>query len=203
MSVSSNISNTTAEAIVVRAALGGNDDNQHIGSYPVNLERRKRPQIGLLRQYKWQNQAKLARVEYPLLTVDALFGNKHNITQILGLAHLDLEGAELDVLGGAHQTIERDRPWLTLETFPRSNRSRHKLLVTHAQETIGYHLQIVDEVCGFPKDCRNMIAIPLEQYTATVQHLLQDPPCAMTLPLKHQGKPPPKRKFLRYEYIHQ
>ena len=79
----------------------------------------------------------------------------------LGLAHFDVEGAELDVLMGAKDTIRRDRPVFTVETFVHN----HPNLTWSLMRTIslfGYQSYMVEEQCGLPVDCRNIINIPRE-----------------------------------------
>jgi hypothetical protein len=77
------------------------------------------------------------------------------------LAHLDLEGGEAAALRGANRTLKRDRPVLTVETFPQSMAKWHRevmaLLAAH-----DYEVYTVNEKVGWPLDGRNHVAVPRE-----------------------------------------
>lgn len=84
------------------------------------------------------------------------------LSERLAFAHLDLEGAEFDVVESAVQTIMRDRPVLTVEV----NVHRELLLTQRLLGRIhsfGYSTYVVQENCGTPwADCRNVLAFPNE-----------------------------------------
>ena len=97
---------------------------------------------------------------YRIHRVDNLFSSVWR-GERLGFAHFDLEGGELDVLMGAKDTIRRDRPVFTVETFVHN----HPDLTLRLMRTIrsfGYQSYMVEEQCGLPVDCRNIINIPHE-----------------------------------------
>ena len=77
------------------------------------------------------------------------------------LAHLDLEGGEAAALRGANRTLARDRPVLTVETFPRSMAGWHRE-VMGLLEANNYQVYTVEEKVGWPPDGRNHVAIPRE-----------------------------------------
>ena len=72
-----------------------------------------------------------------------------------------MEGSELDVLAGAGHTLRRDRPVFTVEVALRDAKSNAKLLEVLA--TLGYRAHVVNELCGYNADCRNLICFPLER----------------------------------------
>lgn len=92
----------------------------------------------------------------------------------LGLAHIDTESTEEDVLIGAASQIQANRPLLTVETYPESGGAQpmrdshllHKRLVS-ALHRLNYTCVFIDEVCGNPKDCRNMVCAPSERQDTT------------------------------------
>ena len=92
--------------------------------------------------------------------VDELFGSRWP-TERLALAHIDVEGAELDVLHGANATIAASRPVLSLEVYPQTKESAARALL-HALSELGYDAYLIDEVCGTPFDCRNLLCLPRE-----------------------------------------
>ena len=83
----------------------------------------------------------------------------HILTLVLG--HLDLEGREAAALRGANATIRRDRPVLTVETFPSSMAKWHREVMA-LLEAHNYEVYTVDEKVGWPPDGRNHVAIPRE-----------------------------------------
>jgi len=78
----------------------------------------------------------------------------------LAFAHIDVEGAELEVLLGGRATIERDRPPMTVETFPRVRKKAHTRLVETLAAELQYAVFEIDEPCGWPPDCRNLLCVP-------------------------------------------
>lgn len=93
--------------------------------------------------------------------LDELFGGGgpwHG--QTLGFAHLDVEGGEPAALRGARQTIARDQPVLTTEAFPHSGDPAQLVALFETLDTLGYDSWLVDERCGDPVDCRNLINLP-------------------------------------------
>ena len=93
------------------------------------------------------------------MTIDALFGDGHEHTLVL--AHLDLEGHEADALRGANATLRRDRPVLTVETFPSSMAEWHRQVMA-LLEAHNYQVYTVEEKVGWPPDGRNHVGIPRE-----------------------------------------
>ena len=133
------------------------------GRYPSYLDGRlagKQTQTGELYAHRMRHERSWTDV--PVYTVDSLC--KH---VPLALAHWDVEGSEWEVLRGARGTLARDRPIFTVETFPLSNATRHARLVHEVVHELGYAMHLVDEVCGSPKDCRNLVAVPKERYDAS------------------------------------
>jgi FkbM family methyltransferase len=156
----------------VRAVHGGLGEAAGTGSYPERLDSGvgRKPgvssQIGLLKN--WQARLKLsagdASAVYPVYTVDMLMRNQN-----LSFAHWDVEGGEPALLRGAAATLARDRPLFTVETFPLTNSTRHAELLREVK-TAGYRCMEIDEVCGRPKDCRNLMCAPVELHVPACVH---------------------------------
>lgn len=70
--------------------------------------------------------------------------------------HLDVEEFELNVLHGSLNVLKRDRPILSVEVFMNG---LHKLQFFEKED---YSLYVVHEICGWRKDCRNIICLPKE-----------------------------------------
>lgn len=100
--------------------------------------------------------------EFPVLCVDTLF-TKLLVGERLGLAHLDLEGYELGAIVGAQRIIMQDRPFITVEVFPRSKARDTLKLLNHTETVLNYDSFAVHESCGWPKDCRNLLLVPRER----------------------------------------
>ena len=96
---------------------------------------------------------------YPVVTIDALFGAESS--RSLVLAHLDLEGREADALRGARATLRRDRPVVTVETYPKSMRHRHQAVMAQFEE-LHYDVYTIEETVGAIRDGRNSLATPRE-----------------------------------------
>ena len=131
--------------------------NGTTGHYPEKYDTRKSGQgLQIARFRGWNN---VGNASYPIVTIDALFGNGRE--HMLVLAHLDLEGHEADALRGANRTLARDRPVLTVETFPTSMGRWHREVMA-LLEALNYQVYTVDEKVGWPPDGRNHVGIPRE-----------------------------------------
>jgi len=149
--------------VVVHGGLG---DSAGVGSYGVNAEPSKiartkngmisrwpRGQTGLLGSYVRRERGQ-PRVNFTIHTIDALFS-----TQQLALAHLDLEGGELGAVRGANATFTRDRPVVTLETYPKLLRTSYVDLV-QTMRSLRYTVYEIRESCGMAGACRNVLCVP-------------------------------------------
>ena len=140
---------------VQRAGLG--EVNGTTGNYPIEYDARK---SGMhLQIARWRNNDNAGEATYPIVTIDALFGDGRE--NMLVLAHLDLEGHEADALRGANRTLARDRPVLTVETFPSSMGKWHREVMA-LLEAHDYQVYTVEEKVGWPPDGRNHVGIPRE-----------------------------------------
>jgi len=131
--------------------------NGTTGHYPIEYDEHKSSlhlQIARFRTHDNTGEA-----SYPIVTIDALFGNGREHTLVL--AHLDLEGQEAAALRGANATLARDRPVLTVETFPSSMAKWHREVMA-LLEAHSYQVYTVEEKVGWPPDGRNHVAIPRE-----------------------------------------
>ena len=136
----------------MRVVHGGLGEAYGFGSYPSALDRQRgsiHVQIGALDIYRKHRRAQ-ERSPFPIYPLSALVRQSR-----LVFAHLDVEGAEVSALRGAAEVILRDRPFVTVETFPISNASNHHLLNTTLR-SLGYGCELLDESCGWG-DCRNMV----------------------------------------------
>ena len=141
--------------VVMRAGLG--EVNGTTGYYPIEYDAR---QSGMhLQIARWRNADNAGQATYPIVSIDALSGNGREHTLVL--AHLDLEGHEADALRGANRTLARDRPVLTVETFPTSMGRWHREVMA-LLEALNYQVYTVEEKVGWPPDGRNHVGIPRE-----------------------------------------
>ena len=141
---------------VYRMALGEVDGAT--GHYPAEYDEHRSSlhlQIARFRSHDNDGNA-----SYPITTIDALFGDQR-LERTLVLAHLDLEGREAAALRGANATLRRDRPVITVETFPSSMAKWHREVMA-LLEAYNYAVYTVDEKVGWPPDGRNHVAIPRE-----------------------------------------
>ena len=93
--------------------------------------------------------------------IDDLFAEQWR-GETLGFMHLDVEGGELDVLNGARATIMRDRPMFTVEAFVHNHANATAELMSTIEQ-LGYVSLMVEEQCGIPADCRNILNLPRER----------------------------------------
>ena len=136
----------------VKVVHGGLGAENGFSNYAATLDDRLGSigtQTGTIQLYDNLKAVKQRKV-FPVYTVDTLVGDNR-----LAFAHIDVEGSEIEALQGAVRTIARDKPVITLETFPKSNQTKHKLLLEH-MEGLEYECTLLDEVCGWG-DCRNLI----------------------------------------------
>ena len=99
-----------------------------------------------------------SRTSFVVRRIDSLFANEWR-GETLGFAHLDVEGFELDVLRGAVATVRRDLPVVATELFVHANHSYSGALLAFMDE-LGYDSYLIDEVCAYRMDCRNLIHWP-------------------------------------------
>lgn len=140
---------------VVRAGLG--DVNGSTGYYPKHLELRSGGSSAQIAAFRPKDN--VGDGTYPIVTIDSLFGD--GSAQTLVLAHLDLEGREPNALRGANATLWRDRPIVTVETYPVSMSKWHSQVMERFEE-LRYDVYTVDETVGYIRDGRNHVAIPRE-----------------------------------------
>ena len=137
--------------------LGLGDVNGATGYYPAEFDAQRSTMH--LQIARWRDNDNAGNVSYPITTIDALFGEEWDRTLVL--AHLDLEGHEAAALRGANATLWRDRPVLTVETFPASMNRWHREVMA-LLEALNYEVYTVDEKVGWPPDGRNHVGIPRE-----------------------------------------
>ena len=92
--------------------------------------------------------------------IDDLFAGEWR-GERLGFAHFDVEGGELDVVRGASATLKRDRPVFTVEVHPH-NKPNETVALLQEIRLLGYRSFLVEEQCGVPVDCRNLLNLPRE-----------------------------------------
>ena len=98
---------------------------------------------------------------FQVYALDQMFGTGGSWqNESLGFAHLDVEGGEAMVLRGARQTIARHQPIFTTEAFPHSLNAAIVEELFSTLNTLGYDTWMVQESCGNPVDCRNLINLP-------------------------------------------
>ena len=94
----------------------------------------------------------------PVYRVDDLFGSQWP-DERLGFFHLDVEGAELEVIRGAWRVLSRDAPVLTTELCVHHNASYTQQLML-AMRALDFDSFLVEEACAPRLDCRNLIHLP-------------------------------------------
>ena len=156
---------------VLRAGLGDVNDSE--GHYPSALDQRRgnvNLQIATFRPADNRGNS-----TYPVMTIDALFGEGSERTLVL--AHLDLEGREPEALRGANATLWRDRPVLTVETYHIFMPDKHRAVMAHL-DALQYDVYTVQETVGGISDGRNRVAIPREDRYLRwiVNHYFDMPP---------------------------
>lgn len=92
--------------------------------------------------------------DFPTKTIDELFHRRS-----LGLAGLDLEGAELAALQGGNETIARDQPVLATEMCVHCDARATKHLLRYV-DNLGYDSFMVEEIVGLRADLRNLLHLP-------------------------------------------
>lgn len=140
---------------VLLAGLG--EVNGSTVHYPKHFDFRPAGETAQVRAFR--PSATVGEGVYPVVTIDTLFGAEGGRTLVL--AHLDLEGREPDALRGANATLRRDRPVVTVETYPESMRPRHRNIMA-LLEALNYAVYTVEETVGTIRDGRNRVAIPRE-----------------------------------------
>tara|TARA_B100000683_G_scaffold166601_1_gene160518 strand:+ start:1097 stop:1801 length:705 start_codon:yes stop_codon:yes gene_type:complete len=138
---------------VVAGGLGAQPGESSYGASADQPGVWPRGQTGVLDFYKRNEAHDEERVPFTIHTIDDLVGE-----QRLALAHLDVEGSEMDALRGGSRVIGRDKPVLTVETFPTYRADAHAALQSYLQ-SIGYRTYVIPEPCG-SHGCRNMLCIP-------------------------------------------
>ena len=150
---------------VLRAGLGEIDGKSSYGS---NAEQGKAGDLSQTGRYSVLQERELQSthwISFDIFAIDTLFR-----TRTLAVAHLDLEGWEEAALRGARRTLLRDRPLLTVESFPHSQPLVHRNLSRIIRE-LGYTMHVITnaatrESCGWPRDCHNYICVPRERAEA-------------------------------------
>ena len=148
-------SRTEPNLDVRRLALGEVDGDT--GYYPGEYDQKRSTLMNQLA--RWRPNDNAGNASYPITTIDALFDTK--LERTLVLAHLDLEGHEAAALRGGNRTFWRDRPVITVETFPSSMAKWHREVMA-LLEAMQYEVHTVEEKVGWPPDGRNHVAIPRE-----------------------------------------
>lgn len=137
--------------------LGLGDVDGATAHYPDEYDARKSSTHLQIARFRKQDNA--GNASYFLTTIDAMFNDDADRTLVL--AHLDLEGGEAAALRGANRTLARDRPVLTVETFPINMAKWHREVMA-LLEAHNYQVYTVDERVGWPSDGRNHVCIPRE-----------------------------------------
>ena len=82
-------------------------------------------------------------------------------TNKVGFIHIDVEGYEFNVLKGAENIIERDKPLITFEQH--ISKEKASKILNYLKE-LGYKNYMINEVIpGCEYDCRNFISIPSDR----------------------------------------
>lgn len=144
--------------VTIRGGLGRRNGTS---TYGASLDKQTAvralgPQYGDRLKYNLPQRIEPHRIKFPMYTIDGLFSYN-----VLAFAHIDVEGAEEDVLKGGMKTIFRDRPIFTIEQFPQS-RPHFYRSVMQMLKFMQYDVYEIPESCG-ADDCRNYISLPSEK----------------------------------------
>ena len=105
------------------------------GHYPAEYDGRRSSLHLQIARFREQDNA--GNASYLLTTIDAMFSDDTD------------------------RTLKRDRPVLTVETFPQSMAKWHREVMA-LLEARDYQVYTVDEKVGWPPDGRNHVAVPRE-----------------------------------------
>ena len=142
----------------IRGGLGSTPGWASLGAAVVLDQKNEQLTDGVLKSSSVRPKGTKAFQVYALDQMFGSGGSWHN--ERLGFAHLDVEGGEAMVLRGARQTIARHQPIFTTEAFPHSLDAAMVEELLTSLETLGYDTWMVQETCGNPVDCRNLINLP-------------------------------------------
>ena len=144
--------------LILRGGLGRRNGTSTYGASldEKSASRAIGPQYGDRLKYNLPQRIEIHRVKFPVYTIDGLFSKK-----TLSFAHIDVEGAEEDVLKGGIKTIFRDRPIFSMEQFPQSRPQYYKS-VMQLLKFMQYDVYEIPESCG-ADDCRNYVCLPSEK----------------------------------------
>ena len=173
----SNVATVRAKAAAhwnLQVLQGGLSSTDGFDSYDSSIDIREGPsylrQTGRYNQYL--NGAK-TRTNFTVYTIDTLFTGRS-----LAFAHFDVEGAEANVLRGAHSTIMRDQPLFTVEVFPTSHANWYAE-VLGLIHSFDYEASAFNESCGWvsvpgrrklrDKNCLNLICAPRRRISQDLQ----------------------------------
>ncbi|KAL1528925.1 hypothetical protein AB1Y20_010247 [Prymnesium parvum] len=141
----------------IRARVGGLGDETVTIVPPSRAANARVGNAASLESHRMGTVWRCASTAFTMLRLDDLFAN-----ETLGFAHLDVEGGELAALRGGARVIQRDRravPVLTVELHVHQDPAyTHELL--SFLKSLQYTVLLVEEVCGFRYDCRNLLALP-------------------------------------------
>jgi len=153
--------------VILHAGLGSQEQSR----VSVPRIRSKNPEGHVLTLWRVANASEPTKTKeteqesFPVHTVDSMFE-----VERLAFAHIDVEGAELDVLHGAESTIQRDRPLFSVEVWVHKNHTYTRSLIDTVG-AYGYRPYAIAEKCGLNLDCRNLLCVPTERHSAFVAHL--------------------------------
>ena len=142
----------------IRGGLGSTPGWASLGAAVVLDQKNEQLTNGVIKSSSVRPKGTKAFQVYALDQMFGSGGSWHN--ERLGFAHLDVEGGEAMVLRGARQTIARHQPIFTTEAFPHSLDAAMVEELFTSLDTLGYDTWMVQETCGNPVDCRNLINLP-------------------------------------------
>ena len=146
----------------LHGGLGGRDEEMSL-SVPKGQLRRVGGQVHNMKQGKATHPDKeRVLIKFPVYRVDTLFFDGAWKGERLAFAHFDVEGSEVEVLAGAARTIARDQPVFTVEAMvnTRATGPTGAIALLRAVEKLGYDAFLIEESCGTPVDCRNILCLP-------------------------------------------
>lgn len=120
----------------------------------LEFNRNNRDFVDMRNEGKKLHSKNIVRIE----SLDNLFLNIWKAKP--AFMHIDVEGHELKVLQGARKIIDLYHPVLTVEVHVEDNQAFTRNLVAYLAEDLRYRCFLVNELCGYKGDCRNLLCFP-------------------------------------------
>ena len=149
---------------VIRGGVGAFNSFESYGSsldfrgWQARLE--TGPQYGGYLKFNSAQRNEVVKTKFEVFKIDDIVMKNYSLP--LSFLHLDVEGGEEAALRGASEVLRRDRPFMSVESFPVSRKLQHKRLMDFLK-LFNYEVYLIPEICGI-EDCFNFFAVPEEAH---------------------------------------